>query len=97
MEFINLNEAIEYAQKNNQNVQRQDNKWITVDKTVIPKEKLKEICPDNDSEISIDKINEETANKIIEIAEEFGKNVATYLDTIKTYSDRIFFISTTIQ
>ena len=39
MEFINLNEAIEYAQKNNQNVQRQDNKWITVDKTVIPKEK----------------------------------------------------------
>lgn len=65
--------------------------------TVIPKEKLKELCPDNDSEISIDKINEETANKIIEIAEEFGKNVATYLDTIKTYSDRIFFISTTIQ
>ena len=65
--------------------------------TVIPKVKLKEICPDNDSEISIDKINEETANKIIEIAEEFGKNVATYLDTIKTYSDRIFFISTTIQ
>ena len=65
--------------------------------TVIPKEKLTEICPDNDSEISIDKINEETANKIIEIAEEFGKNVATYLDTIKTYSDRIFFISTTIQ
>ena len=65
--------------------------------TVIPKEKLKESCPDNDSEISIDKINEETANKIIEIAEEFGKNVATYLDAIKTYSDRIFVISTTIQ
>ena len=39
----------------------------------------------------------EELNKIIEIAEEFGKNVATYLDTIKTYSDRIFFISTTIQ
>ena len=65
--------------------------------TVIPKEKLKELCPDNDSEISIDKINEETANKIIEIAEEFGKDVATYLDTIKTYSDRIFFTPTTIQ
>lgn len=40
MEFNDLNEAIKYAQKNNQNVQRQDNKWITVDKTVIPKEKL---------------------------------------------------------
>lgn len=40
MEFNDLNEAIEYAQKNNQNVQRQDNKWIIVDKTVIPKEKL---------------------------------------------------------
>lgn len=40
MEFINLNEAIEYAKEHNQDVKRQDNKWITVDKTVIPKEKL---------------------------------------------------------
>ena len=39
MEFTDLQQAIEYAQKNNQNVQRQDNKWITVNKTVIPKEK----------------------------------------------------------
>lgn len=40
MEFNNLNEAIEYAQKHNQDIKRQDSKWITVDKPVIPKEKL---------------------------------------------------------
>lgn len=40
MEFINLNEAIEYAKKHNQDIKRQDSKWITVDKPVIPKEKL---------------------------------------------------------
>lgn len=65
--------------------------------TIIPKEKLRELCPDNDSEFSIDKINEEIANKIIEIAEELGNGIATYLDTIKTFKDRIPFISTTIQ
>ncbi len=40
MEFINLNEAIEYAKEHNQDIKRQDSKWITVDKPVIPKEKL---------------------------------------------------------
>jgi hypothetical protein len=40
MEFINLNEAIEYAKEHNQDIKRQDIKWITVDKPVIPKEKL---------------------------------------------------------
>lgn len=40
MEFNNLNEAIEYAKKHNQDIKRQDSKWITVDKPVIPKEKL---------------------------------------------------------
>lgn len=39
MEFTNLQQAIKYAQEHSQNVQKQDNKWITIDKDVIPKEK----------------------------------------------------------
>ncbi len=39
MEFNGLNEAIEYAKEHNQDVQKQDDKWVTIDKPVIPKEK----------------------------------------------------------
>lgn len=65
--------------------------------TVISKDKLEEICPDNDSEIAIDDIDEETANKIIELAEEFGTNVTNYLEAIKKYSSNIFSIPSTLQ
>ena len=40
MNFSDLQQAIEYAKEHNQDIKRQDDTWITVDKPVIPKEKL---------------------------------------------------------
>lgn len=65
--------------------------------TIIPKNILDEVCPDNKSEITIDCLSEETANQIIEVAETFGNNVTEYLNSIKKYSDRILSIPTTLQ
>lgn len=54
MEFNNLNEAIEYAKKHNQDIKRQDSKWITVAKDVIPLAKRL-----NDIEVAIEKTDDE--------------------------------------
>ena len=65
--------------------------------TIIPNDIIDEVCPDNQSEISIECLSEESANQIIEVAEAFGKNVTEYLNSIKKYSNKIISIPTTLQ
>lgn len=65
--------------------------------TIVPKDLLAAFGDENKTDITLWRLDEDTANNIIDKAEEFGKNVTSYLNTIKEYSDRISMFPPTLQ
>ena len=66
-------------------------------KEIIAKDILDEINCKHVTDSSILRMDENTVNSIIEVAESFGAQVKQYLDVISEYSDRIIFFPKTMQ
>lgn len=67
MIFTELKDAVEYAKQNNQDVQKQNGKWVTIDKPVISPEKRIE---DLTKALEYEKSKENPDNEIISQMEE---------------------------
>lgn len=66
-------------------------------KEIIASDILNEIKCKQVSDTSILRLDEDTVNSIIEVAENFGVQVKQYIDTVSKFRDRIVLIPTTMQ
>lgn len=62
MEFTTLKEAVEYAKENKQDVQKQGDIWVTINKPIIP---LEQIIEDTERVLEQEKAKENPDTELI--------------------------------